>query len=386
MIKITLRKNLLYLLVLYVTYILRTIISMIIKNVFNFSDPYIFLFVMALGIFIGGLTLYLYHIISFKSKKGAKYFKLDLIYNKINYKAKDGIVKKIILIFLAAFFDFYEFILISFYIPSILEITPAFNSKLGGLSTISSSLICIYALRFKIGKHHKFSMIGLSICLCLTLIIEIIFKSEDESIDRLLFGHFLLCLYLINLTFTDCTERYLVDFNFLNPFFILMIEGIFEFIFATFYSLNNDPFKEILNQYEHNSTGKFILFIFLLFIYFLLTALVNVYKIYCNCFYTPMAKSFVDYFFNPFLNIYYFISGKDFINNFFYFFMSEIVCILADFFCCIYNEFIIVSFCGLEYDTKDEISKRALEIGLNTIIDEDDPNDHDTINSNENNN
>ena len=99
-----------------------------------------------------------------------------------------------------------------------------------------------------------------------------------------------------------------------------------------------------------------------------------------------MAKSFVDYFFNPFLNIYYFISGKDFINNFFYFFMSEIVCILADFFCCIYNEFIIISFCGLEYDTKDEISKRALEIGLNTIIDEDDHNDHDTINSNENNN
>ena len=62
--------------------------------------------------------------------------------------------------------------------------------------------------------------------------------------------------------------------------------------------------------------------------------------------------------------------------------MSEIICLFADFFCCVYNEFIILSFCGLEYNTKDEISKRALEIGLNSIVDEDDNN---TVNNNENN-
>ena len=85
-----------------------------------------------------------------------------------------------------------------------------------------------------------------------------------------------------------------------------------------------------------------------------------------------MARSFTDYFLNPFFYIYYFIRGEDFQNNYAYFFISEIISIAADFFSCVYNEFIIVSFCGLEYDTKDAISKRAIETEMNPLIPEDD--------------
>ena len=56
---------------------------------------------------------------------------------------------------------FIKFILINY--PKMSKIPGIISQKLGSISTIASSLICIYALRFKIGNHHKFSMIGLSI-------------------------------------------------------------------------------------------------------------------------------------------------------------------------------------------------------------------------------
>ena len=101
-----------------------------------------------------------------------------------------------------------------------------------------------------------------------------------------------------------------------------MTEGIFELIMAIFYSINNDPFKEIRNQYQQNSVEKFILLIFLLFLYLLASSVLNVYKIYCNVIYTPMARSFMDYFLNPFFCIYYFIWENDFQKNYFYFFIT----------------------------------------------------------------
>ena len=64
-----------------------------------------------------------------------------------------------------------------------------------------------------------------------------------------------------------------------------MIEGIVEIIMSIFYSINNDPFEELRVQYEENSAGSFTLLVFLLIVYFLLTAIMNPYKIYCNCYY-----------------------------------------------------------------------------------------------------
>ena len=93
-----------------------------------------------------------------------------------------------------------------------------------------------------------------------------------------------------------------------------------------------------------------------------------------------MARSLTDYLLNPFFNIYFFIHGDDFQNNYLYFFLIELICILADFFCFVYNEFIIVSWCGLEYDTKDGIIKRAIKSEINYSIMEDVDEDDQTNN------
>lgn len=64
--------------------------------------------------------------------------------------------------------------------------------------------------------------------------------------------------------------------------------------------------------------------------------------------------------------IYYFIWENDFQKNYFYFFICEIISIFMDFFCCIYNEYITLFCCGLEYDTRFAISKRAVEVEIDT--------------------
>ena len=146
MLKIKLRRDLIYLLILYIIEFFRKLALILIYNVLKFDGPYIFLFLNGFGTFIGGLTLYLYYIYSFRKKKVVNYFKLDIIHNQaILLKTQDGDLKKIILIFFAGFFDFYEFILDYSYTRLRLKsnVSIEIAQRMGCLSTIVSSLICI---------------------------------------------------------------------------------------------------------------------------------------------------------------------------------------------------------------------------------------------------
>ena len=166
---------------------------------------------------------------------------------------------------------------------------------------------------------------------------------------------------MINISLTGVIGYYLGVYDFLNPFLILMIEGIFVFIMSIIYSIDKDSFRGIIIQYQKNSTINFILLIFLLILYFISSAFMNVYKIYCNVIYSPMERSFSKYFFAPFFNILYFLWKKDFHNDYSYFLICEIIGLIIDFFGCVYNEYIIIYYCGLEYDTSHSIAHRALE-------------------------
>ena len=140
-----------------------------------------------------------------------------------------------------------------------------------------------------------------------------------------------------------------------------------NFSFPHFIQLEKILFEEIINQYEQNDTGKFILLIFLLFLYLLLSAALNAYKIYVNVTFSPTARSFMDFLLNPFFNIYYLLIEKDFHNNYIYFAICEIICIIIDFSFYIFNEYVILSCCGLEFDTGDEIHRRANNEEINAL-------------------
>ena len=369
MIKFRLRKNLVYLLIYYISWYLRRMVNIAIKFLFNFHPTYILLYLMTLGEIIGGSSIFFYQKKSWKKNMESKYFGLNLIYNKKEIKILDGQFKRIILIFFAACFDFFEFIIGNFFVPKVdSNVSQTIDLRLGCVTTIASSLICSNALSFKIGKHHKVSLIIMGLCAFFSLIIEISYKPNNISFGRFIFARFLVCYSLACISFIDCIEKYLVDTNFLNPFKILMTEGTFEFIMAIFISIEQDPFKEIIKLHEEKSNGQFILFIFLLFLYLLLSTIINAYKIYCNVIYSPMARSLMDYFMGPFFCTYHYIENGDFQNDFIYFFLSEIINIITVFFGCVYNEYIILFCCGIEHDTTDAITERALSKYNKTII------------------
>ena len=365
MIKFRFHRNTIYLLTLYLAYNVRKIISIIINKVFLFDPPYIYLFMMTFAEMTGGSIIYIYQYSNWKKKIKTKYFGIELIINRKRKAKTDKRSKKIILIFFACFFDFIEYIIEVFYIPNIAKISPTIKTRLGCFSTLLSSFICINAMRFKIGKHHKLSLICMGSCFILSLILEIIYKANDISLGNSIFVHFLVMISLLSISFNDCTERYLGYYNFLNPFLILTGEGTIEFIIAILISINKDPFKEIVKQYEENSAGRFALLIFLLIIHFILSIMVNTYKVYCNIVYNPMIRSLAEYFLNPFFNIYFYIEEGDFYQNFFYFIVCEIINIIIDFSFYIFNEYLTLYCCGLEYDTENEIHLRAIngEIG-----------------------
>lgn len=90
--------------------------------------------------------------------------------------------------------------------------------------------------------------------------------------------------------------------------------------------------------------------------------ILNAYKVYANIIFSPMERSLINYIFNPLFNIYYFVVRVDFNNNYCSFFLSEFICIIISFFGCIYNEYIILSYCNLDLETNYAIKKRATYI------------------------
>ena len=364
LIHISIRRNLYYIINLLIHYYLRKVDLIIINTKFQFNDSLIFTFLMFFGEFFAGLSIFLYqHIFLKKDIKTVKHFKIPFSIYKPKMNRTDNIFKIGLLIFFSASFDFIEFVIATFYIPRFEIVSSTAEYRFGGLIIIIGALICHFNLRIKIYKHQFYSLIIIGICLAIIIILEIIYRGKGVSFGDFCFAYMLVVGYLIFVPFTDVIEKYLIEFNFINPFLILMIESIFGFIFISIYSAGENLFKNFNEIYSNYSTGEFVLFIFLLFLYFVFSAGTNAYKILTNGLYSPMAKTLAVYILNPLIFLYYFIIGNDFLSDgerdWFYFIANIIISLIISFLGCVFNEFIILSCCGLEYETHSFVSKRA---------------------------
>ena len=367
MIKISTRKNILYLLLLFAYYYLRKIDGIIISKVLDFHSSFIFTFLMAFGELFGGLAIYLYQKFLFiNNKSSSKRFLIKIIGKKKKMNRADGWIKIIILTFFASFFDFYESIILNYIIQGLAEISPTIDQRLCFIITISSSLICTYALRLKIGRHQVFSLIGMGISSGIVIILEIIFKIKGKVLSKLVIAYLLVICHLVFVTFTDVIEKYLIEYDFIDAFILLASEGAFEIVLCSIYSCVENPFKDIKNYHNNEKNKKYFpLLIFLLVLYFAFSAGLNVYRILCNVLYSPMAKSLPAYFLNPIFITYYFIFENDFTvgkkRNYIYFIINVIISIFIDLFAFIYNEFFILYCFDLEKETHFGISERAIK-------------------------
>ena len=367
MIKIGFRKNLLYLFLLVISFFLRRALEIIIDEVTGLHNSLIFCYLMCLGQIVGGSLIYWYQKSFYEKKEKIidKKILYELIQTERELKMADDINKIRLLVFFAAFFDLEEFIITDVIIPKMGALSKTITLRLCCIMTITSSLICTYTLKYKIGRHQIFSLIILGMISLIIIITELIYRSKIFDIRNHIISYFFLLFHYFFLSLTDVIERYLVDYDYINAFEILMLEGITSFILTAIYSISINPFKEISIVYKRIETAKFIALIFLLFLFIVLSAIINIYKILVNILYSPMAKSLTCYFLtSPFI-IYHYLNKNDFIvkgkRNDIYFLISLVFSVLIDVFGLIYNEFFILKCCGLSKETYEGISVRAKE-------------------------
>ena len=367
MIKIGFRKNLLYLFLLVVSFFLRRTLEIILDEVTGLHNSLIFCFLMCLGQIVGGALIYWYQKSFFEKKEKILDKKIiyELIQTERELRMSDDISKIRLLVFFAAFFDLEEFIITDIFIPKIADLSKTITLRLCCIMTITSSLICTYTLKYKIGRHQIFSLTILGMISLIIIIIELIYRSKINDIGNHIISYFLVLFHYFFISLTDVIERYLVDYDYINAFEILMLEGIASFIITAIYSIFINPFKEISIVYKRIEASNFILLIFLLFLFIVLSAFINIYKILCNILYSPMAKSLSCYFLTSIFIIYHYINKNDFMingeQNIIYFLMSLVFSVLIDIFGLIYNEFFILKCFGLSKETYDGISVRAKE-------------------------
>ena len=132
--------------------------------------------------------------------------------------------------------------------------------------------------------------------------------------------------------------------------------------------------------YNRTSSSEFALFVALIVLYFLTCGPRNIFRVITNKLYSPMTRSFTDYFLNPIYLFYSFFGQNDFASNSevkrnLYFSFNLILSIIISFFGCIYNDFIVLNFCGLGFNTYYQITERSKQsselIDITDIIDND---------------
>lgn len=357
------RHNLIYPTLLLLWILLRKGNTFILSKVFNFSKNLIFTLLMFFAEFATGLILYLYQKSFLHKKKGKK--GAPLIYKVNKMSRPDSYIKIVFIILVAGYSDFVEFILSTNYIPKFSKSSSSLDMRAGGISTISSALFFHYLLKFPILRHQVFSLLIIGICFILIIALEYYFQDINIFLS---YQDFSLKIFLIILeqffhSLLDSCERYVVEYNSINMFLVLSLEGFFGF-WITFGFLYSEDTHEIQLKkiYTEKSTGMFALFILLLFFYVVLCGLKNAYRVVTNKLFSPMTKSLTDYFLNPFFLIQNYLEG-DFVTsgkqNIFYFLVNFVLAIFINLFGCVFNEIIILFFWDLERDTYNQISYRS---------------------------
>jgi ABC-type multidrug transport system fused ATPase/permease subunit len=179
------------------------------------------------------------------------------------------------------------------------------------------------------------------------------------------------CFSCIQRSFLDTIQYYLFEFNFLNPFKVLLVQGLLTTSFMIpYYFLdelfnkkdNIEDFTEIISLSEKDDNSNFIFLILLLIAYFITSVFKNIYIIYTIKLFSPMARALSESIFDTFIISYYLLTDDNKEKNFQFYitFIINIICsLLIAFFSCIYNELLILYYKGMEINTHLEIMKRS---------------------------
>ena len=173
--------------------------------------------------------------------------------------------------------------------------------------------------------------------------------------------------------FLDTIEKHLFEFDYLNPFKVIIIEGFICVIFSLFFYLYNLIFENE-SLYFYKDDGNIIYLIILLILYFILSGLKNIYIMITIKLYSPMTRALTETIIDPVIFLYNF--NKDKSDHNWTYYIINFVCLIIIVFCSlVYNDFIVLYCCGLERNTYKEIRKRSLIYNINDMLEENDSDD-----------
>ena len=313
------------------------------------------------------MILYLYQKLFIEKKKKIKSHNFLLIEftNIRNNLSKDSKKKIYFLLIISAIFDFIQFFL-SLQLSKFITLSYSLEQRLRGTYTINTALFYYFALRFPIFKHQLFSLILIGICISFIIVTEFIFQEINIFLS---YGQLILALVIILIVqfisaLEDSIEKYLIEYNQLDPFFILSFEGLFGFVFTLIYGLFNNILIEIIQLRNNRTISEFTLLILALALFMILSGGNNTFRLLTLKIYSPMTSTFMRYTLNPIYIIYYFIFENDFISNgkrnYTYFIINLVLSLIMSFCGCVYNEFFILFCFGLERDTYYQVTKRSI--------------------------
>ena len=378
--KFAFRRNLIYPGQLILYHFLRQVVVDYIAYKFNFVNSLAYTPIVFTAEFLGGLTFYLLQLLSLRRKKAKKnhyFMSIKLIQDK-GKKAlapADNYFKIAFLIFVTGYIDLAQFLYWAINIPKFQNISPTLTSRLIGLSTIAVALYYIYVLKLSIYEHHKFSLILMGICVAITFITEFFFQKTDIFLSYVDFFYALILIISKHIfaPIIDLLEKYLFEYDHMNPFLVLMYEGLVGVLISFLLYFTPDYLEDIIKVLKKNSGWDLFLFIFLIILYVILSGLRNGFKMVTTKLYSPITRNLSDNVLTPLYLIYFFIKGSDFQyegnRNYLYFVINLILSLIISFCSCVYSELIVLFICGLEKNTHDQISRRALMVGFGAIYD-----------------
>jgi len=372
MLKLGFRKNNFYPLMLLLFIFLRIVIEKILKiHPYKKNIDFIISFLIFFSQSLIGGIIYLYYYYR-KNKVDERVLKLGLSFSSSSgsvfmcgtNEIKDYKCKKIWLMIFASFFNFVGCVIRSADVVNFgkkEENNSQLEIRIRSIQIIISSLLCYFTLRLNIYRHQKLSLIVISILLVIIITFEFIITSSWEY--KLLSIIFVI-LSCSSRAFLDVTEKYLFEYDYINILAMLIYEGLIGVFFFIIYFIANKEYqnqgKNIIKDISYFD-WKLVTFILLIILYTIISGFRNAYRVTTNKFYSPMSRALFESTLDPFLFIYNFFTFKTYEESrvkwvFFSFILFSLL--LIAFFSLIYNDFLVLNCCGLDYNTYSGINSR----------------------------
>ena len=296
-IKIGIRKNILYPVFFMILVNALRIIRIIISYIINNKEIFVFLnLLMVLSNIILGTFFLCREKKQGKDIEQNKIMGIELIYNPQEMNKLDNCFKIYVLIFLDAFFELigclrHRYFLIFLNNSNILL---SYDINVKTREIIFASILCYFTLGTKFYKHHIVSLIIIIICIIIILIFNILAQIiKDYYLGFTTLALTLQIVIIICRVFSDIIEKYLFEFNFINPFQLLLLKGIMELFWISYFYLFQSAKEEIISLFDIE-LWKIFLLIFLLVIHAVVFGFLNIYKLFTIKIYSPTTRILFD--------------------------------------------------------------------------------------------